>query len=91
MQASLAILGSLLSVLVGAEEANIWWLAGGVFLVSVVPFILIVVMPTNRQLLDPSLNKNSDRTAPCMMREVACCANYFEHPGSPGHSLPARI
>jgi uncharacterized membrane protein len=68
MQASLAILGFLFSVLAWLEEANIWWLVGGVLLVSVVPFTLIVVMPTNRQLLDPSLDKKSDRAARLLTR-----------------------
>jgi uncharacterized membrane protein len=61
MQASLAILGFLLSILAWLEEANVWWLVAGLLLVSAVPFTLIVVMPTNRQLLDPSLDKKSDR------------------------------
>ena len=68
MQASLAIFGFLFSVLAWVEEADIWWLVGGILLVAVVPFTLIVVMPTNRELLDPSLDKHSDRTAQLLAR-----------------------
>jgi hypothetical protein len=68
MQASLAILGFLFAVLAWLEEANIGWLVGGILLVAVVPFTLIVVMPTNRELLDPSLDKHSERTAELLAR-----------------------
>jgi hypothetical protein len=68
MQASLAIFGFLFSVLAGLETANIWWLIGGILLASVVPFTLIFVMPTNRELLDPAVGKNSERTAQLLAR-----------------------
>ena len=63
MQASLAILGFLASLLVWLRGNDVWWLVGGLLLVLVVPFTLIVIMPTNRKLLDPSLDKGSDATA----------------------------
>jgi hypothetical protein len=33
--------------------ASVWWLVGGVLLVAVIPYTLIVVFPTNNKLLDP--------------------------------------
>jgi uncharacterized membrane protein len=63
MQASLAILGFLASMLVWLRGNDGWWLVGGLLLVLVVPFTLIVIMPTNRKLLDPSLDKGADSTA----------------------------
>ena len=64
MQASLAILGFLASMLVWLRGNDVWWLVGGLLLVLVVPFTLIVIMPNNRKLfLDPSLDKGSDATA----------------------------
>jgi len=63
MQASLAILGFLSSIVVCLKEAKVGWLVGGVLLVAVVPFTLIVIMPTNKRLLDPSLDKRSERAA----------------------------
>jgi hypothetical protein len=35
------------------------WLIGGVLLGLVIPFTLIVILPTNRKLLSPSLDKES--------------------------------
>jgi len=59
MQASLAVVGSLCAVAVWLTGASLAWLIGGIFLAAVVPFTLIVIFPTNKQLLDPSLDKNS--------------------------------
>jgi uncharacterized membrane protein len=68
MQASLALFGFLFAVLAWIEEAHIGWLVGGILLVAVVPFTLIAVMPINRKLLDPSLDKHSDRTTQLLAR-----------------------
>ena len=60
MQASLAALGTLAGVaswLMGAAPAL--WLAGALLLGAVIPFTIIVILPTNKRLLDPSLDKNS--------------------------------
>ena len=62
MVPSLAIFGFLLSVAAWLTGANVRWLVGGIVLVSVVPFTLVVIMPTNKQLLDPSLDRKSDKT-----------------------------
>ncbi|HUL42252.1 MAG TPA: DUF1772 domain-containing protein [Burkholderiales bacterium] len=42
--------------------SSIWWLIGGLLLSSVIPFTLIVIMPTNKKLLAPGLEKNSQVT-----------------------------
>ena len=63
MQASLAILGLLSSIVVWLKQSNVWWLVGGILLVAVVPFTLIFILPTNKRLLDPSLDKKSERAA----------------------------
>jgi len=42
--------------------SSIWWLIGGLLLISVIPFTLIVIMPTNKKLLAPGLEKNSQVT-----------------------------
>lgn len=58
MQASLAILGALLALGAWLGGAGPIWLAAGALLGAVVPYTLVVVMPTNKQLenreLDPS-------------------------------------
>jgi len=60
MQASLAIVGFLAAMVSFAFASNYAWLLGGIGIVAVVPFTLIVILPTNKKLLDPSLNRNSE-------------------------------
>jgi uncharacterized membrane protein len=62
MQASLAVVGFLGAVVAWLAGGSIWWLVGGLILVSVVPFTLLVMMPTNKTLLDPSLDQTSEQT-----------------------------
>jgi uncharacterized membrane protein len=60
MQASLAIvacLSAFSSWWLGRELA---WLVGTVLIGSVVAFTLIVMMPTNMKLVDPSLDRSSE-------------------------------
>jgi len=60
MQASLAALGTLNAVFAWFLGGGLAWLIGGILLGTVIPFTLIVIFPTNRQLLDPNLDKKSD-------------------------------
>ena len=57
MQALLAVLGFLFSLIAWLQGSDIRWLVGGVLFISVVPFTLIVIMPTNKALMDASLDK----------------------------------
>src|SRR5260370_31773329 len=57
MQASLAALGLLGSIAAWIAGATCWWLIAGAFVGLVIPFTLIVILPTNKQLLNPALNK----------------------------------
>jgi hypothetical protein len=68
MQASLAVLGCL---------AGLWsaWVLGdasvglaALLLGAVVPFTLIVILPTNKQLLEPSLEPNSAKATTLLLR-----------------------
>ncbi len=52
MQASLAILGGVTAVLAWALVGRLGYLVGGLLLLAVVPFTLIVIFPTNRLLLE---------------------------------------
>jgi uncharacterized membrane protein len=54
MQASLAIVGTLAALTAWAAGAGPAWLAGGLALGAVVPITLVVILPTNRELLDPA-------------------------------------
>lgn len=62
MQVSLALVATLAGLgnwLIGADAA---WLAGALLIFAVIPFTLIVILPTNTKLLDPGRDKASDET-----------------------------
>jgi hypothetical protein len=59
MQATCAAVGLLCSVAAWLAGATIWWLIAGLLLGSVIPFTLIVILPTNKRLLDLTLDKRS--------------------------------
>jgi uncharacterized membrane protein len=54
MQVSLAIAGFLSALVAWRATADTWWLLGGALLVSVIPFTAVVILPTNKRLLDPA-------------------------------------
>jgi hypothetical protein len=68
MQASLSALGFVFSVIAWLTSTNIWWVVGGALLVLVIPFTLLVIMPTNRQLLSSGLDKKSSHTNHLLVR-----------------------
>jgi uncharacterized membrane protein len=68
MQATLAVLGFIAAILVWFVERNIWWLVGGAIFVSVVPFTLIIILPTNKRLLEPTLDKTSSQAHELLTR-----------------------
>jgi hypothetical protein len=68
MQATPAALSFISSGLAWPAGAGIWWLIGGILQCSVIPFTLIFIMPTNNELLAPSLDKESDRTNELLSR-----------------------
>jgi hypothetical protein len=55
----LAALGLLASIAAWLAGATLWWLVGGIVLGAVIPFTLIVIFPTNKQLLSPTLDRRS--------------------------------
>lgn len=61
MQASLALIGCACAVLAWVGGSSIWWLGGGAALGLVVPFTLLVIMPTNRRL-SSGLGANLEET-----------------------------
>jgi hypothetical protein len=68
MQASLAMAGSLIGVWCAWARSDPWVASGAILLGSVVPFTLIVMWPTNRQLVDPALDPSSQRATQLLMR-----------------------
>jgi hypothetical protein len=59
LQATLAALGLVSSIAAWLSGASFLWVVAGALLGSVIPFTLIVILPTKKQLLDPTLDRRS--------------------------------
>lgn len=59
MQASLAAIGLLAAIAAWSQGRGPVVLVGGMLLGAVIPFTLVVLLPTNKRLLDPSLDPAS--------------------------------
>jgi hypothetical protein len=68
MQATLAALGLLSSIAAWLAGATFWWLVAGALLGSVIPFTLFVILPTNKLLLCPTLDRRSAQTGQLLAR-----------------------
>lgn len=71
MQATLAAMALLSSMAAWLAGATFWWLVGGILMGSVIPFTLIVILPTNKQLLNPTLDRRSPQTERLLARWAA--------------------
>src|SRR5215470_19671713 len=63
MQAPLALVGSISALTVWWLGRDLAWLVGGLLLLLIVPFTLIVIMPTNKSLQSQELDLRSERAA----------------------------
>ena len=68
MQASLAAVGLLTAVGAWALGRSVPVLVAGLLLGAMIPFTLLVVLPTNKRLLDPALDPRSAETASLLTR-----------------------
>src|SRR5712692_10415044 len=68
MQGGLAVVGVLASVVGWYQGGSVGWLVGGLLLGALVPFTLVVIMPTNRRLLDPQLDSGSGEARELLSR-----------------------
>ncbi len=68
MQALLAVIGLLAGVVAWYQGSGVGWLVWGLLLGALVPFTLIVIMPTNRRLLDPRLDSGSGEARELLVR-----------------------
>lgn len=68
MQVSLAVVGCITGSWSAWLFADAWLAAGAIALIAVVPFTLVVILPTNKQLLDPRLDPRSQRAAELLTR-----------------------
>ena len=68
MQASLAMLATVSGVGVVLAGGPRLWLAGAVLIFLVVPFTFLVIMSTNKQLLDPECDRTTAETEALLRR-----------------------
>ena len=68
MQGGLAVIGLLTGLMAWYQGSGVGWLIGGLLLGALVPFTLVVIMPTNRRLLDPRLDRGSGEARDLMTR-----------------------
>ena len=68
MQATLAAVGCLAGIAAWAQGRGVPMLVAGVLLGAAIPFTLLVVLPTNKRLLDPALDRQSADAAALMAR-----------------------
>lgn len=59
VQVSLALVATAAGALSWLVGESTIWLLGALLIFSVIPFTIIVIMPTNKQLLDPALDHSS--------------------------------
>jgi hypothetical protein len=68
MQASLAALGLTAALVAWIQGRGILVLAGGLLLGAVIPFTLLIILPTNKRLLDHGLDRRSTEAAALLDR-----------------------
>lgn len=68
MQVLIAGIGFVMAIAAWATGSSVWWLVGGTILVAVIPFTLLVIFPTNKKLLDPSLDKTAELANTLLLR-----------------------
>lgn len=62
MQVPLAVVATLGGVAQWFGGGGSSWLLGALLIVSVIPFTLFVILPTNNKLLEPGRDDSSDET-----------------------------
>ncbi len=68
MQGVLAVVGLSASSVAWYQGFGVGWLVGGLLLGALVPFTLVVIMPTNRRLLDSGLDSSSGEARELLSR-----------------------
>lgn len=68
MQASLAIIGFLAGLAAWLLGAGLVWLVAALFILAVVPVTLIIIFPTNKQLLASGRDLGSSETRELLVK-----------------------
>jgi hypothetical protein len=68
MQAGLALLGALAGLVAFWVGKDFWTLAASLLLLAPVPYTLVFILPTTKQLLDPALAASSSGAVALLRR-----------------------
>ena len=68
MQGGLSLIGGMAGIVRWVTLGGSGWLAGGLLLGALIPYTLIVIMPTNKRLLDPALANRPTEAAALLCR-----------------------
>ena len=68
MQASLAVTGCIAGLWAAWLQHDVWLALAALLLGAVVPMTLIVILPTNRRLLDPQLDGRTEQAMNLLIR-----------------------
>jgi len=68
MQVPLAVTGFLTAMVAWLRGSSIWWLTGGVILIAVIPFTLLLIFPTNKKILNHSFTQDSESASELLVR-----------------------
>jgi hypothetical protein len=68
MQVPLAVVGCVMGLWSAWLRGDAWLATASLLLVAAVPFTLIVILPTNKRLLDPSLDPRSEAAQDLLVR-----------------------
>jgi hypothetical protein len=68
MQAPLAAIGSLAALVSWWFDRGLGWLIGGLLLLLIIPFTLVVILPTNRRLESRELDLRSEEAGTLLRR-----------------------
>ena len=68
MQAPLAVIGSLAALLSWWFDRDLAWLIGGLLLLLIIPFTLVVILPTNKRLESRELDFRSEEAGYLLRR-----------------------
>ena len=68
MQVALALAATVAGTSAWFLSHRIVWLAGTILIFAVVPFTLLAIMPTNKCLLDPDIDRTSEATHRLLQR-----------------------
>ena len=68
MQASLAVVGAACGIITGWQRQDGLLIVAALFIGALVPFTIAIIAPTNKQLLDPSLDRRGPVAAALLRR-----------------------